>query len=217
MNTDVASTRLKLASMLYCKGDLQLAADVLEDVERRYDNSVQAMCGCGRMDPFVVKPHELFTEAVNEENVDILSTNKVAYCVRFLPQEAFCVPPFLHYDMIRAVRNATHHMHRAERLWMNWAVVDSRQFLHYLQYLTFRGLGLRHKQLQALLSLRDSSFDGIAHDQVYHHETGAHLLAHCYEMENRSGAALVLYQASLMDMPRNNAANLHIRRLTSTQ
>jgi len=35
MNTDVASTRLKLASMLYCKGDLQRAAVVLEDVERR--------------------------------------------------------------------------------------------------------------------------------------------------------------------------------------
>jgi len=103
MNTDVASSWLKLASMLYCKGDLQLAADVLEDVERRYDNTVQAICGCGRMDPFKRKPHEAFTEAVNEENTDVLSTNRVAYCVRFLPQEAFCVPPILHYEMVRAV------------------------------------------------------------------------------------------------------------------
>jgi len=39
IDTDVASTRLKLASMLYCKGDLQMAANVLDDVERRYDNS----------------------------------------------------------------------------------------------------------------------------------------------------------------------------------
>jgi len=58
MNMDVASTRVKLASMLYCKGDLQLAADVLEDVERRYDSTVQAMCGCGRLDPLVTKPSD---------------------------------------------------------------------------------------------------------------------------------------------------------------
>ena len=34
IDTDVASTRLKLASMLYCNGDPQMAAEVLEDVER---------------------------------------------------------------------------------------------------------------------------------------------------------------------------------------
>ena len=75
MNTDLASTRLKLAFMLYCKGDLQLAADVLEDVERRYDNTVQTMCGCGRMDPLFVKPRETFTEAINEEDIGVLSTH----------------------------------------------------------------------------------------------------------------------------------------------
>jgi len=217
MNTDVASTRLKLASMLYCKGDLQLAADVLDDVERRYDNTVQSVCGCGRMDPFKRKPHEAFTEAVNEENTDVLSTNRVAYCVRFLPQEAFCVPPILHYEMVRAVGDDIQHMHHTERRWMNWAVVDSRPFLHYLQYLTFRGLGLRHRQLQALRSLVVSIRDGRRQHHLFHPETAAHLLAHCMEMENLPGLALVLYLASQSDLPRNNAANWHIRRLTTIQ
>jgi len=215
MNTDVSSTRMKLASMLICKGDLQLAAVVLEDVERRYDSTVQAMCGCGRMDPLVVKPRESFTEAVHEENTDVLSTNRVAYCVRFLPQERFCVPPILRYEMVRAVGDDIQHMHPTEREWMNWAVVDSRPFLHYLLYLTFRGLGLRHRQLQALRSLEDSIRDGVDHDQVFHWETAAHLLAHCLEMENRPDLALDLYLTSQEDLPRNNAANWHIRRLTS--
>jgi len=215
MNTDVASTRLKLASMLYCKGDLQLAADVLEDVERRYNNTVQAMCGCGRMDPLVRKPRETFTEAVYEENNDVLSTNRVAYCVSFLPQEEFCVPPILHYEMVRAVGDDTQHRHPAECVWMNWAVVDSLPFMYYLQYLTFRGLGLRHRQLQALDSLLDSILDGIDHDQVFHPETAGHLMAHGWEMENRPDCALILYLASQSAIPRHNAANWHIRRLTS--
>ena len=217
MNTDVASTRLKLASMLYCKGDLQLAADVLEDVERRYNITVQAMCGCGRMDPLVRKANELFIEVVNDEDIDVLSTDRVAYCVRFLPQEAFCVPPILHYEMVRAVGDDFQHRRRADRKWMNWAVVDSRPFLHYLQYLTFRGLGLRHRQLQALRSLVVSIRDGHRQHQLFHPETATHLFAHCMEMENQPDLALDLYLKSQSAMPRNNAANWHIRRLAGLQ
>jgi len=215
MDTDVASTRLKLASMLYCKGDLQMAADVLEDVERRYDSTVQAMCGCGRMDAFVAKPLKTFSEAVNEENIDVLSTNKVAYCVRFLPQEAFCVPPNLQCEMVWAVGDDIEHRIRIERDWINWAVVDSRPFLYYLQYLAFRGLGLRHRQLQALRSLGVSIRDGIRHHQLFHLETATHIHAHCMEMENRPDLALRLYQLSQSIMQRNNAANWHIQRLTN--
>ena len=45
IDTDVASARLKLASMLYCRGDLQRAAYLLNDVERRLDDSVLHVCG----------------------------------------------------------------------------------------------------------------------------------------------------------------------------
>jgi len=213
LNTDVASTKLKLASMLYCKGDFQLAADVLENVEHRYDNKVQAMCGCGRMDTFEHKPHETFAMALNEEDYDVFALDRVAYCVPFLRQEAFCVPPILHYEMVRAVGDDIHRRHTSEREWMNWAVVDSRPFLHYLQYLTFRGLGHRHRQIQAFLSLGVSIKDGLLHDQLFHLETAVHLYAHCLEMENRPDLALRLYLASLEAIPRNNAANWHIRRL----
>jgi len=93
--------------------------------------------------------------------MDVLSAHRVAYCVRFLPQETFCVPSILHYEMVRAVGDDMQHRNLLEREWMNWAVDDSRPFLHYLQYLTFRGLGLRHKQLQALFALGDNITDDI--------------------------------------------------------
>jgi len=213
INTDVASTRLKLASMLYCKGDLQMAADVLDDVERRYESTVQAICACQRMDPLVTKPRKEFTELLNDGDTDVLMTNRVAYCVRFLHQEVYCAPPILHFEMVRGVGDDIQHRTLRERVWMNWAVVDARPFLHYLQYLTFRGLGLRHRQIQAFYLLLCSIVDGI--QQLFHPETAINLYAHCLEMEGRIDKALGYYLASQADIPRNNAANLHIRRLTN--
>jgi len=215
IDTDVASTRLKLASMLYCTGDLLMAADVLDDVERRYDNTVQAICGCKRMDPLVTKPRTVFTELLNEGDADVRKTNRVANCVSFLRQEVFCAPPILHYEMVRGVGDDIQHRDSNERVWMNWAVVDARPFLHYLQYLAFRGLGLRHRQVQAFHSLLFSIKDGLEQKQVFHVETATNLYAHCLEMEGRINDALGCYLASQADVPRNNAANLHIRRLTN--
>ena len=95
--------------------------------------------------------------------------------------------------------------------------MDSRPFLHYMQYLTFGGLGLRHRQQQALLSLGNSILDDHAHDQVFHTETVLRLAAHCWEMENQPDMALFFYLLSQSAMPRNNAANWHIMRLTRIQ
>jgi len=215
IDTDVASTRLKLASMLYCKGDLQMAADVLDDVERRYDYTVQAICGCGRMDPLNTKPRKLFTELLNEGDTGVLLANRVAYCVRFLRQEVFCAPTILHYEMIRDVGDDILHRDFPERVWMNWAVVDARPFLHYLQYLTFRDLGLRHRQVQAVCALANHILDSDRQNQVFHSETDINLLAHCMEMEGLFDPALNMYLVSQAILPSNNAANLHIRRLTN--
>ena len=192
-----------------------MAAAVLENVERRYDNTVQAICICNGIDPFVTKPHKIFIELVNEGDTGILFTYKVAHCVRYLSQEAFCAPPILHLEMVRGVGDDIQHRDPNEPVWMEWGVVDSRPFLHYLQYLTFRDLGLRHKQIQAFDALRTSILDGRRRHQVFHYETATNLFAHCLEMEGRIGDALGFYLASQADMPRNNAANLHIRKLAN--
>jgi len=100
---------------------------------------------------------------------------------------------------------------------MNWAVVDARPFLHYLQYLTYCGLGRRHMQIQAGLTLLLSIVDGDRQHQLFHPETAANLVAHYMEIEGWIDDALSTYLMTQAGMPRNNAANWHIRRLTSAQ
>ncbi|WAR20107.1 hypothetical protein MAR_001945, partial [Mya arenaria] len=132
LDTDVASSRLKLASFLLCHNELERAADVLNDVERRYDDSVQAVCTCNRMDPLDKEHHKPLCTTSVVDNDDVLLTNKTALCVRYVRQEAFCAPPILHYEMVRGLGEDINHRDRNERKWMKWAVVDSLPYLYYL-------------------------------------------------------------------------------------
>ncbi|KAH3737816.1 hypothetical protein DPMN_044411 [Dreissena polymorpha] len=102
---------------------------------------------------------------------------------------------------------------RYETLWMDCAEVDARPFLHYLQYLTYGGLGERNNQLQALGVFESSILDITDDLNLYHPETTLNLLGHCYEMEGDYARALHYYETSLRLFETNNAANWHIRRV----
>ncbi|KAH3897031.1 hypothetical protein DPMN_021215 [Dreissena polymorpha] len=150
------------------------------------------------------------------DNCDnILSEQPFALCVRFIRQEAHCAPYILWFEMNRgmteekvAQRNST------EKLWMVNAEVDARPFLHYLQYLTYGGLGERNKQLHAFEKLRSSCiFDPRNLINMHHLETALNLLGHCYEMEGDYQRALYYYEISLQCENTNNAANWHVQRV----
>ncbi|WAR19228.1 NAA40-like protein [Mya arenaria] len=99
LDTNVAASRLKLASFFVCHNEVERTADVLNDVERRYDDSVQAVRGFGRTDPLDKEHHKpLFTTSIGD-NDDVFLTNKTALCVRYLRQEVFCAPPILCFEM----------------------------------------------------------------------------------------------------------------------
>jgi len=210
--TDVASIKLKLASMHYCQGELRRAASVLNEVEFDLDDSVQPVCGCG-----IKPPNDKLSKAFCEYTVQNYShdklTKKLAFCVRFLREEKFCAPRFLWCEMYRAVGDDTDHRDVVDRDWMDWAEVDARPFLLYLQYLTYGGLGVRHRQLEALYVLENivTSWDKL--DQLYHPDTVMNLFCHCCELEGDVLRALGLYNLSLHNQPRNNAANFHKQRL----
>ncbi|XP_052792807.1 uncharacterized protein LOC128226789 [Mya arenaria] len=211
LDTDVTSSRLKLASMFYCRGDPQRAADVLNDVERRYGANVHALCQCGRN---YEEPDALLIESTTDDwNYDTV-IRKVALCVSFTHLDVFCVPPFLLYEMNRAVNDDILHRSSLERRWMDKAAVDSRPFLYYLQYLTYRKLGLHIKRVQAHKNLINCFINKDILYTMYHAETAANLLGHCWEMEGNLPEALRFYNSSVQNIPRNNAANWHIRRLT---
>jgi len=214
LDIDVASSRLKLASMLYCQGDLHRSVFVLNDVQQRLDNSVISVCPCRKLPN--EQPSETFCEyALRHRNQETL-TRKMVFCVRFMREEMYCAPAILWFEMYRNVGDDVAHRTRNERIWMDWAEVDALPFMLYLQYLTFGGLRERQRQLQALRGLKNI-FNHVTLLTMCHPETVAHLLGHCEEVEGHIEGALGLYNASRDDMPRNNAANLHILRLTGPQ
>jgi len=212
LDTDVASSRLKLASMLYCMGDLQRSAIVLDDVQQRLDDSVTLVCGCRpRID---WQPSEAFCEYTLRNGDLETMKRKICFCVRFLRQEMYCAPAILWFEMNRGVGDDVNHRSAYQRVWMDWAVVDARPFMLYLQYLTLGGLRERQRQLQALHGLWDICRNVESARNLVHLETVCNLFGHCLEMEGDLVSALEVYNASRDYLPRNNAANRHIHRLT---
>jgi len=211
LDTDVASSKLKLASMHYCRGELMRAASILHEVEFDLDDSVQPVCGCREVAND--KLSKAFCEYTVHNHSHEQLAKKLAFCVRFLREEKFCAPPFLWCEMYRAVGNDVDHRHHTERQWMDWAEVDARPFLLYLQYLTYRGLRVRHRQLEALNRLEDIVASQDKMHQLYHLETVFNLFGHCCELEGNVYRALHAYNKSLSAFPRNNAANWHKKRL----
>ena len=209
LSTDVASSKLKLASMHYCRGELRRAVSVLSEVEFDLDESVQPLCG---KDPYNDNLSKAFCEYTVHNHSHEQLTKKLGFCVRFLRKEKFCAPLFLWYEMYRAVEDDVDHMDLIEREYMDWAEVDARPFLLYLQYLTYRSLGVRHRQLEAIHGLEDILTSDRA-DQLCHTETVLNLFGHCCELEGDVNGALDAYNASLEVLPRNNAANYHKLRL----
>jgi len=207
LDTDAASSRLKLASILYCSGDLQRAANELGDIASRLDDSVQPACSCKRYKGKTLSKR--FCEFSARNPVQMMS-RKLAFCVMFTKQEMFCAPKFLRFEMFRTVGDDIQHRHCYENQWMDFAVVDARPFMLFLQYLTYRDLGARHLQLQAFDTLRNivSTYDGMS--QVYHIKTVLHLFGHCLELEGDMLNAFSVYVTSLKIQPRNNAAKWHI-------
>ncbi|XP_052282341.1 uncharacterized protein LOC127879509 isoform X2 [Dreissena polymorpha] len=215
LNTDLASMRLKVASVLYCSGHLRAASVVLEDVEKRYHKCVKAICGVRDLE------HDndlnLFAHMVSGAGVKGWEEAPFAFCVKFVPHEAFCVPYILLYEMARGEsEEEVAQRNYYDKRWMNCAEVDARVFLYYMQYLTYGGLRERKKQLQAMDKLGNyicNGHNGTLTIDMHHSETAGSLMGHCCEMEGNYKTALYFYTTSLKIIPTNNAANHHVRRI----
>jgi tetratricopeptide (TPR) repeat protein len=207
LDSDVASSRLKLASVYYCVGDWYNAEIVLRNVEEKYiPLVVENYCGCH---PFP-KPYILKLLAEYSRINGLISFKDIfAFCVRYLPIEIHCVPHELQYEMFRSTPEDLPYR-RPDDCWMDWAVVDSIPYLYFLQYKTYGHLQRYDDQQQALNNLIRTTFTGL---NFGHRETALNLLGQCMEQENRHNEAFYCYTMSLNNRRRNNAAKVHICRL----
>ncbi|XP_052817645.1 uncharacterized protein LOC128243759 [Mya arenaria] len=210
-DTDLLSSRLKFASMLYCNGQYDAAENCLVYCEGLLGPEVWQSCSCvGRI---CIEPSSKFLDKTeHSSNKDILQ-KFTAICVCFMPQEMCCVPEHLLYEMFRTVGDEDRQQRHPARYykWMDQVVIDCIPFLYYLQYLTYRQLHMHHRKhaAQGKLShyiLRDSHRHG-------HIDTALNMLGNCYELENRLDVAWKCYSTSLEIYQRNNAANWHVARI----
>ncbi|KAH3789375.1 uncharacterized protein LOC127841025 [Dreissena polymorpha] len=210
--TDVVSSRLKLASVLYCFGHLHAAIRVLNDAERRYHSKVKTVCAV-RQFPGEIDLH-VFANMMSDSCDNVLIEIPFAFCVSFIRQEAHCAPYILWFEMNRGMtEEEVAQRNHNDKIWMDNAEVSARPFLYYLQYLAYGGLGKRNRQLHALGKLKYYILDPINNFKIHHCETAHNLLGHCYEMEGDYETALDIYVASLHWWNTNNAATWHRQRV----
>jgi hypothetical protein len=211
LNSDVASSRLKLASMLFCVGDMNRAETILRQIEEQYHlDMVEAVCACYDL-PGGYTVSQQFKEFAASHNEDAIQ-HSIAFCVRFLPSEIKCIPHELRYEMFRSTPEDMPHR-GVNDFWMDWAVIDSLPFLYFLQYKTYRHLQRYDDKCRALSYLATSSFTTY---NLGHRETALNLLGQCMEQENRYQDALYCYVMSLRLRQRNSVAKINICRLLSS-
>ncbi|XP_045216589.2 uncharacterized protein LOC123566494 [Mercenaria mercenaria] len=207
LDSDVASSRLKLASILYCTGQMKSAAFILNDVYQRYNTEVtEPQCGCYL---FPATSNKIrfgqISSQYDEEAVKYIA----AYCVTFCREEINCVPHELQYEMFRSTQEDIQHRDILDDGWMDCAVVDSLPYLYFLQYKTLGNLNRPEEQQQALTKLIWATK---TENNLGHRETALNLLGQCMEQENRLDDALQCYMLSLHVRETNNAAKIHICR-----
>ncbi|XP_060561552.1 uncharacterized protein LOC132721285 [Ruditapes philippinarum] len=210
LNSDISSSRLKLASVFYSTGDMEKAELILRHTEQQYYSyPVLHICACWRKPiPIVTREFERVCVEQSEECIKHFT----AFCVRFIQKEINCVPCELQYEMFRSTQDDRIHRYRYRDCWMDWAVVDSLPFLYFLQYKIYSHLQRHQDQQQALCKLtRIITID----ENLKHKETALNILGQCMEQEDKPQQALKCYLLSLQQRARNNAANYHISKLLS--
>ncbi|XP_053405224.1 uncharacterized protein LOC123523185 isoform X1 [Mercenaria mercenaria] len=210
LNTDVSSSKLKLASMFYCIGDSNRTELVLRDIEGSYNqNIVEPICNCHY---YIKQAYRRGFNAISDNHNEEAVQYATAFCVRFLPCETNCIPTELQYEMFRSTEEDLAFRSRID-YWMDWAVMDSLPYLFFLQYKTYSYLGRQDDKERALSKLIKTIEQ---EPNLGHRETALNLLGQCMEQEDRPTDALRCYSLSLKLRGRNNVAKIHICRLLST-
>ncbi|XP_053375491.1 uncharacterized protein LOC123535465 [Mercenaria mercenaria] len=206
LDSDVASSRLKLASIMFCVGNAEITALILSHVEEQYKKEViEPVCFCYDFHrPYIRRE---FCRLSSQYGVEALKYT-VAFCVNFFTLEINCVPHELQYEMFRSTQEDLLHRGRRDN-WMDCAVVDSLPYLYFLQYKTYSFIQRPEEQQQALIKL---GWVIRTERNLGHRETALNLLGQCMEQENRPADALQCYMSSLHLRERNNAAKFHICR-----
>ncbi|XP_052781814.1 uncharacterized protein LOC128218244 [Mya arenaria] len=206
------SNRLKAASMLFCSGQYETAENCLTYCESLLGPKVWQICRCKESGCKFLN-YFFLLNALIEYSTDIL-TNCICFCIYLSRHETFCIPEFLQYEMFKTISEEDRQQRQQTQHgfpeWMDMVVVDCFPFLYYLQFLTYRQLGLHVRSFETYLKLSKYVLNSQGHGHV---DTAMNMLGDCCERLGWLDHAWFFYGNSLRLYPRNNAANWHVARL----
>ena len=204
---DIASSKLKLATLYYLKGDIKKTIYLLNTIEKKFDKCVVTLCGnCDCME----HPSKEFVKAVSNCSDDITAHTCVSTCVTFLRQERRCCPFQFRYEMFRSTTEDARQKKIGMHEWMDWAEIDAQPYLYFLQFLVYKRMKNEDLVYEAIFKLASLLQSNAA---LYHTETAFNLLGQCWERQGNPNLALMCYDASLRLVDVNNAAKWHLAKL----
>jgi len=120
--------KLKYASMLYCSGQYDMAADMLNHCEGLLGPHVQHFCGCKNR-CYIDQPHMFLEKTLNTSVLELLKTSGTT-CVMFSKHELPCVPEHLRFEMSRTQTQQDWCERNRNSLatWMDMVVIDCIPF-----------------------------------------------------------------------------------------
>jgi len=213
--SDLMSGKLKYASMLYSGGQYDQAADMLNHCEGLLGPDVAHYCVCFlRRNAY--EPESFIKKSFHTDMVELLKTSSTM-CIMFCKHDLPRVPEHLRYEMFRTQTQKDKNERHKLNIWMDLVVIDCVPFLYFLQYLVSSKKGQLPRRLSAMFHLINYLAQRLTRrlhkESAGHVETALHVLAHCWELENRPDVAWHLYQQSINIFPTNNIAWVHLIRL----
>ncbi|XP_052769320.1 uncharacterized protein LOC128209351 [Mya arenaria] len=203
-DSDLMSSRLKFASMLYCSRQYEEAAEVLTYCEGLLGPEVWQCCGHdGRK--CLKSSTEFGNKLIFNSNTEMLKKYTMM-CITFTKEEMNCIPQHLAFEMLRSIEGEDRPEH--ER-WMNHVVTDCVPFLYYLQHLTNWELHQPQRAQAALHNLHEYTVG----TDFGHIDTAHNMLGHCYELQNRLDLAWMCYNRSMEIYDTYNVSIWHAARI----
>jgi len=145
--------KLKCVSMLYCSGQYDKAADMLNHCESLLGHDVDHYCVCCVRE-YQYQSATFFRKCLHTSTVDLLKTSCTS-CVMFCKHELPCVPEHLQYEIYRTQTQKDKNERNIFNEWMDLVVIASVPFLYYLQYLVYRQKDNLPRRLLAMFHLMD--------------------------------------------------------------
>ena len=203
LQSDLLSSKLKQASLLYACGHYQLSLAIVLTLEQNLRQQM-SICHCfADRFPGRTNPGQLLRELSTFETLcenEFLHENLVP-CVFYLKAERDLTPPPLCYEKLSIDEGET---------WHDGAAVDGKILLYLLLYLNHQHLGMEPNcdaDVENIKWLIETDFC------LGHRETGLNILGWIYQGKGRVDQAVRCYQESLAVRPDNNPALIHMHNI----